>query len=267
MLVLSSFYASASIDTIAVYSNAMHKDVKVVVILPEHVKKDVHFPTVYLLHGYAGNYSNWVTKVPEMQQLSDDNKEIIVCPDAAFSSWYFDSPIDSSFRYETFTAIELPQYIDAHYNTIANRKARAIAGLSMGGHGAMFLALRHTDIFGACGSMSGALMVQMITNSFDVPKRLGDTILNKKYYEDWSVYNLIEHYDRKDSLAIIMDCGADDFIYLMSKNVHEKMLRLKIPHDYIERPGRHEWPYWRNSVQYQLLFFKNYFKKNGIEVK
>ena len=64
------------------------------------------------------------------------------------------------------------------------------------------------------------------------------------------------------SSKIIFDCGTDDFFYTVNKALHEKMLRLKIQHDYIERPGKHDWNYWRNAVKYQLLFFKNYFDEN-----
>ncbi len=65
----------------------------------------------------------------------------------------------------------------------------------------------------------------------------------------------------KDSLSIIMDCGTEDFIIDMSREAHQKMLALKIPHDYIERPGKHDWRYWATAVEYQLLFFRNYFDK------
>jgi S-formylglutathione hydrolase FrmB len=254
----------AGVDTVEVYSNSMKKNIICVVIKPGNYKKSKHsFPVVYLLHGYGGSYSNWIRKVPVIDSLADAYQMIIVCPDAAYGSWYFDSPVDSSYRFETFTATELPQYIDANYKTIASKKGRAIVGLSMGGFGAYFLTLRHPDVFGACGSMSGALDLTYITNSYDVPRRLGDTTINRKYYVDWSIKNLVEKYNPKDSTAFILDCGIKDFIFLMTKNLHEKMISLKIPHDYIERPGMHEWRYWGNAVKYQLLFFREWFNKNN----
>jgi S-formylglutathione hydrolase FrmB len=60
---------------------------------------------------------------------------MIVCPDAAFSSWYFDSPTDTTMRYETNVAFEIPAYVDSVYHTVKDRKARAITGLSRDGHG------------------------------------------------------------------------------------------------------------------------------------
>lgn len=260
-LLTFSYGAFAAIDTISIYSNSMFKHVKCVVITPSNYSRPgKSFPVVYLLHGFSGKYSDWVLKVPEMQQLADEHQLMIVCPDGAFSSWYFDSPIDLTMHYETNVALEIPAYIDSMYHTIKNRNARAITGLSMGGHGGLFLGFRHADLFGACGSMSGALDVRRITKNYDVEKRLGDTIINRQNYLDWSAINVIEKYP-KDSLAIIIDCGTEDYIVDMSRRTHAKMLQLKIPHDYTERPGKHNWDYWRNAIKYQLLYFKQYFNK------
>lgn len=112
--------------------------------------------------------------------------------------------------------------------------------------------------------MSGALDVSKITRGYDVEKRLGDTVVNKQNYINWSVINVIEKYPA-DSLAITFDCGTEDGLIEVNRRTHEKMLQLKIPHDYTERPGRHDWDYWRNSIRYQLLFFKNYFISGKIK--
>lgn len=162
-----------------------------------------------------------------LQQLANEDQLLIVCPDGGFSSWYFDSPIDLTMHYETNIAKEVPAYIDSVYHTIKDRRGRAITGLSMGGHGGMFLGFRHADFFGACGSMSGALDVSRITRGYDVEKRLGDTLVNRQQYLDWSVINVVEKYP-KDTLGIIIDCGIDDFIIDMSRRTHAKMLQLKI---------------------------------------
>ena len=259
-----SIAAFASIDTINIYSNTMFKSVKCVVVTPAGYKKSgPAFPVVYLLHGFSGKYSDWVKQVPEMQSLADENGLMIVCPDGAYSSWYFDSPLDLTMHYETNIALEIPAYIDSIYNTIKNRKARAITGLSMGGHGGIFLGFRHADLFGACGSMSGALDISRITKNYDVEKRLGDTLINRQRYLDWSAINVIEKYP-KDSLAIMIDCGTEDRIVDMSRRTHAKMLQLNIPHDYTERPGKHDWDYWKEAIKYQLLFFREYFKTGKI---
>jgi S-formylglutathione hydrolase FrmB len=250
---------AATVDTVSVYSNAMHKTFNCVVIKPDSYKKKSHkFSVVYLLHGYSGKYSDWIKKVPDIKVEADQLQVLIVCPDGGFSSWYFDSPVDSSMRYETYIALEVPAYIDQHYRTINDRDARAITGLSMGGHGALFLGFRHADIFGACGSMSGGVDLNDSKAKFDVMKRLGDTIQHADNWQKYSVINVIENRPQQ-TLAIIFDCGVSDFFYEGNKSLHKKMLNLKIQHDYIERPGQHDWNYWANAVQYQLLFFRRYF--------
>lgn len=266
MILLSFAVDAANVDTVVIFSNGMHRPIKAVVITPFSystvVERSPGFPVVYLLHGYSGNYSNWITKVPELKEWADANKLIIVCPDGGYSSWYFDSPIDSTSKYESYETIDVVNYIDKNYRTRADKDHRAITGLSMGGHGALFLALRHPDIFGAAGSMSGGVDLNESTSRFDIMKRLGDTILNANNWHDYSVVNLIEHY-ANTPVKIIVDCGIKDIFIKGNRMLHQKMLELKIPHDYIERPGEHNWEYWSKAVGFQLYFFKHFFDKAG----
>jgi S-formylglutathione hydrolase FrmB len=262
--VITNFAFAGKVDTVSIYSQAMHKSYKCVVITPDtYKKKGKAFPTVYLLHGYSGAYNNWIMKVPQLAGYANTYQTIIVCPHGEYSSWYLDSPTDSTMRFETYISKEVPAYIEAHYNTIRDRRARAITGLSMGGHGGLFLGFRHAEFFGACGSMSGGVNLYSTRNKFDLIKRIGDTIAHRENWNNYSVINIVEHYP-KDSLAIIFDCGVDDFFYTDNQQLHAKMVGLKIPHDYIERPGKHDWNYWANAVQYQLLFFRNYFDKSTV---
>lgn len=261
LLIFSCSLFASTVDTIAIPSAAMHKSIKAVIIKPDSYSQgSKRFPVVYLLHGFGGIFSNWVTKVPHIKQLADEYQMIIVCPDGAIGSWYFDSPVDTTYKYETFIGTEVPQYIDANFKTIANRKARAITGLSMGGHGSIFLAFRHSELYSACGSMSGALHVTVITKGYQVEQRLGDTAINRKYWNDWSALNLVENKPT-DSLGIIIDCGTEDRVMPMNRAMHDKLLKLKIPHEYTERPGNHDWRYWNIAVDYQLLYFSKHFKR------
>lgn len=256
--------SAADVDTVSIYSNAMHRAYKCVVIKPASYKKNKSnsYPTVYLLHGLTGSYRDWVSKAPALKEHVDRNDVLVVCPDGAVSSWYFDSPVDTTMRFETYVAQEIPAYIDAHYRTIRDRSGRAITGLSMGGHGGLFLGMRHSGDFGAIGSMSGALLIEYITAPmYGVSPRLGDTT-NKARYHEYSVFGELDK-PRRDSQAIILDCGSEDFIVDMSRAAHKRLQELKIPHDYTERPGKHEWPYWNTAIQYQLLFFRNYFNKRN----
>ncbi|MFZ4521490.1 MAG: alpha/beta hydrolase [Bacteroidales bacterium] len=258
-VLISGFTIAASVDTATIYSPAMHKNIKCVVIKPAtYQDMQKRFPVVYLLHGYGDIYSQWVRRVPAIKEYADQMKIMIVCPDGGISSWYFDSPIDSDYRYDTHISKEVVKYIDEHYRTIPDRQHRAITGLSMGGHGALYLALRHPEIFGAAGSMSGGVDLRPFPNGWDISKRIGNAITNKENWQNMSVITMVE---KKQLLPVSMmiDCGTDDFFYHVNQQLHQKMLELKIPHDYIERPGSHSWEYWENAIEYQLVFFKNHF--------
>lgn len=268
-LLLFIFYCftakAGTVDTVSIFSNSMHKSIKAVVIKPDNYKiKSKRFPVVYLLHGYDGWYSNWIIRVPELKDHADTYQTIIVCPDGATSSWYFDSPVDSSYRYETHISSEVVKYIDKNYRTIADKNHRAITGLSMGGHGALFLALRHADIFGAAGSMSGVVDLGDCKNRFDISKRIGDTLTHAAAWHDLTVINLIEKY-KSTTQKIIFDCGNKDIFIDGNQRLHQKMLRLKIAHEYIERAGEHSWNYWKGSIGYHLFYFSSFFRKNKVK--
>lgn len=262
LLALSSY--AGTVDTIAVYSNSMKKDIKTVVIRPDHYKKLKDLPVVYLLHGWSGNYRGWIKDAPQLVKKADDLQLIIVCPDAGFNSWYFDSPIDSSVRYETFVIRELVPYIDQHYKTRATRTFRAIAGLSMGGHGAMYLSIRHQELFANAGSMAGGVDIRPFPRNWDLSKKLGDSATHPQNWEKYTVTNVADAL-QPGQLNLIIDCGVDDFFLNVNREFHKKLLQKKVDHDYIERPGGHNGKYWGSAVDYQLLFFKKAFDKAVIE--
>lgn len=250
---------AGTVDTIQLQSAYLKKQTKFVIIKPTTTgDNNEKYPVVYLLHGYSGNYSSWSRIAPQLSKNADDLKIIFVCPDGGFGSWYFDSPIDSSIRYESYITKELVPYIDTHFPTKAEQKFRAITGLSMGGHGAMFLAIRHSDLFGAAGSTSGGVDFTPFPNNWDIKKDLGNYEENQ---ERWKANTVLSQVDKltNNQLAIIVDCGVDDFFLSVNRALHEKLLQLKINHDYIERPGEHSGEYWTKSIDYQILFFKKYF--------
>lgn len=250
--------SAAKVDTVSVYSHSMDKDIKTVVVTPDSYSNLKKLPTVYLLHGYSGNYGSWVNDGPEVSNLSDMHDVIVVCPDGEFGSWYFDSPVDSKMMYETFVSKELVEWVDKNYNTVASRKGRAITGLSMGGHGGLYLGFRHQDVFGACGSMSGGVDIRPFPNNWDMAQRLGKQSEHPENWEKNTVINQL-HLLTPNSIKIIIDCGTEDFFYDVNVKLHEELNYRNIPHDFISRPGAHNWPYWQNAVKYQFLFFSEYF--------
>jgi S-formylglutathione hydrolase FrmB len=252
---------AAKVDTLVVFSKSMNKNTKACVVTPENYNKTTSYPVLYLLHGYSGNYSTWVKDFSQIIEFADLYNMIIVSVDGEYSSWYFDSPVDSTMKYETYITKELIPYIDLNFNTLQSKKGRAITGLSMGGHGALYLAIRNQDIFGAAGSMSGGVDFRPFSQNWDLALRLGDMDI---YPENWEkntvIYQL--YLLKKDQLDIIIDCGTQDFFIGVNRELHQKLLYFNIKHDYIERPGGHTLEYWNNALQYQVLFFHNFFKKN-----
>ena len=257
LLLFGSTIRAAVVDTLAVYSEGMKKNVPVVVITPD--KPAEACPTVYLLHGHGGNAKAWITIKPELKEIADREGMIFVCPDGN-NSWYWDSPANPAHRYEMFVSKELLQYIDTHYPTRADRTGRAITGLSMGGHGAMWLALRHKDMFGAVASMSGGLDIRPFPNNWGMALLLGAEGENQSVWDEHTAINQISRLKNGD-LAILFDCGYDDFFFEVNNDFHKKLLKYKIQHDFIVRPGAHNADYWKNSIDYQLLFFKKFFEK------
>ena len=153
--------SAAGVDTLEINSQAMNKVLKAVVITPKNYKKSKkNYPVVYLLHGGSGNYKNWTQLTPDktlVSRMADTYDVIIVTPDGGTSSYYFDSPLLKESQYETFISKEVREKVEGSYRTIQAREGRVITGLSMGGHGAVYIATKHPELYCAAGSMSGVL--------------------------------------------------------------------------------------------------------------
>jgi S-formylglutathione hydrolase FrmB len=256
-----ALYAS-KVDTVETFSTVMNKTIKAVVITPDNYSKDKQYPVIYLLHGASGKnpYADWISKAPNIAGLTDTYNLIIVCPDGNPTSWYFDSVEDPSSQYETYVSNELVKFIDTHYSTRKDRSGRAITGLSMGGHGALYLAFKHQDVYGAAGSMSGGVDIRPFTDRWDIAKRLGTFAQHPERWEQNTVVNMVPLITN-GSLALIIDCGVSDFFFQVNNDLHQKLLDAKINHDFTVRPGGHSWEYWANSINYQTLFMSRFFNK------
>lgn len=250
-------------DTIPVFSNSMQRSIKTTIVLPVQYfdadLADQAYPVVYLLNGYGGGYKTWPSQ-KDLDAIASEMGIIFVCPDGQ-NSWYWDSPVDKNMQFETFIINELVPYVDENYRTLPTNKMRAVTGLSMGGHGAMYLALRHPDVFGLAGSMSGGVDIRPFPENWEMKSRLGALEENPDRWYDYSAIKQISNIKNGD-IKIIVDCGVNDFFAQVNRNFHQALLEAGIDHDYIERPGIHNWPYWKNAIDYQLLFFQKGFEAN-----
>ena len=117
LLTFALYINAAKVDTLVVYSDSMKKETKACVVTPDNYDNTgKSYPVLYLLHGYSGSYESWVKDFPQILQFADQYNIIIVSADGNFSSWYFDSPIDPTMKYETYISKELVHFIDQNYS-------------------------------------------------------------------------------------------------------------------------------------------------------
>ncbi|MDO8303120.1 MAG: alpha/beta hydrolase-fold protein [Sedimentisphaerales bacterium] len=256
---------AARVQDVNVPSLSMNKQIPAIVILPDsYFKTDKTYPVVYLLHGYSSSPKKTFDVAGEIFTAAADKYEMIIfLPDGGYNSWYFDSPILPQQKYETHIASEIVQFADSHFRTIPSAWARAITGGSMGGHGAMFVALRHKDIFGSVGSLSGAVDFRPFPENWDIKQTLGPIA---QFSQRWDEYVVINNLPRlkPDELTIYLDIGTKDAFIEVNRALHKKLLVMDIPHVYIERPGHHDDHYWRVAIKYQLFFFSEIFREKSI---
>jgi putative tributyrin esterase len=270
---------AARVDSIDVPSATMGKTYKAAVVTPtSYANSKTAYPVLYLLHGGGGHFRDWLTATPDkmlVKNLADQYNLIIVMPEGETFSWYLNSPLNRTSQFETYLTKEVIEKIDNTYRTVRSNKGRVITGLSMGGHGALYLATRHPELYCAAGSMSGALDLNVsnwkiqpefaknVKEGFE--KLIGKDTTTSQVYFNNSVVNMADRM-KVNGLPLIIDCGVDDFLIEPNRELHHRLVYNKTPHDYTEHPGGHTWPYWENSLPYHVLFFSKILKANGVAV-
>lgn len=244
-LVFKSHYLPQN-DTVLVYQPMMTGDIK-------------QYPIIYLLHGYGGDYTQW-NKIVNLQAYAEKYGAIIVCPDGLKDSWYFDSPRHADMKFESFFIKELMPKINKSY--YVDSTMSFVSGLSMGGHGAMYLFLRNPGLFYSAASTSGVLDLHASGLKFtSLSNRLGDYKTHKKVFDSYSSINKL------DTLAfstreILIDCGTRDHLYNANVAFYEKCKEKRIQAHFISSPGRHNAEYWRKSIEHHFVFFDRlYYEK------
>ena len=246
--------SAAKTDTLHIFSKSMQKNLNALIVIPDTASAENPLPAVYLLHGYSGGYLDW-SKHMDLEALSERFQVFIICPEGSYNSWYLDSPLQKDSQYETHIIKEVIPYIDQHFSVINKKEGRAITGLSMGGHGALYLAIRHSDLFSAAGSMSGVVDLEYSTKRWEIAQKIGTYKKHPRRWEENSIVNMVRQM-KTANLAWLVECGLEDPFIEINRILHKKMIGAKIPHTYIERPGGHSWAYWTNAVKYHLLFFQ-----------
>ena len=236
--------------TISIWSTSLAKTTNFHLIIPAC---EGPFPVLYLLGGLSDDHTGYMRRT-SIERYADAYKLLIVMPDGA-RGFYVNDPRPGAPQYEDYIALELIRYIDHWFPTIRNASGRAVAGLSMGGYGALMLGMRHPDVFSVASSHSGAVRYARDNklNVGDIPdgSALAAVLPKGKY----CLTTLAEEFKRSGKeLAIRMDCGTEDFLLDANRQIHAHFDKLGIPHEYHEPPGPHDWPYWDQHLPATLKF-------------
>lgn len=245
-------------------SKALDKDTSMYVLLPERLDDGQRYPVLYLLHGLSDDHTIWHRRT-RIEWYVRNLPLIVVMPDAG-RSFYCDAI--EGFPYEMHLAREMVGFVDHFLPTIAERRGRAIGGLSMGGYGALKLALKYTNLFCSANAHSGChAVVRNVASGEGIkghPKLEPELlrIYGKTPGPEDDPFALAEQVDPSRLPAIRIDCGVDDFLIQDNRDLHAHLERLNIPHEYEEFPGEHTWDYWDKHIQEAIAFHS---KALGIE--
>lgn len=243
-------YAPA--DTITLESHLLPRPMKITVAAPEGPGP---YPTLYLLNGYGGDYTKWPQLV-NIDSVAQERQMVIVCP-SGLNSWYWDCPAQPEMKMESFFVDELVPAIDARYPTINAPESRAITGFSMGGHGGLWLAMRHPDIWAHAGATSGGVDIRPFPGSWSMAKWLGARDSVPEVWDAHTVMTLAETLPDSvlNTIDIFFDCGTDDFFYGVNCALDSVLNERRIHHTYATYPGAHTGPYWSKSIHPQIDHF------------
>lgn len=226
------------------------------VILPQdYASPSRRFPVLYLLHGYTGHFSDWVTKTG-LLKYAKAYEEIIVMPEDE-NGWYVDNYANPKLDWQSYIIDDLIPYVDGHYRTVASRNGRAIAGLSMGGYGAMLLGLKYHQMFAAVASLSGVLASSQ--PAFEEVLPAGSPI-HKVIAEDFGPLDnpsrrandpflLIREIPVSELPQLYLAIGSSDELLQMNRDFVHILSEYRIPYHYCEQPGKHEWSVWDDQIQ------------------
>ncbi|MGB9692383.1 MAG: alpha/beta hydrolase-fold protein [Candidatus Sumerlaeaceae bacterium] len=248
----SSLSRRSIATTVTMFSPSLARETTYVVVMPEKLARGKRYPVIYLLHGAYGSYRDWPERT-RLLEYAAGRPFLIVCPDGGPFGWYADT--STGGRIETFLTRDLIQDVDKRFPTVSRREGRAIAGLSMGGHGALSLVARYPDLFCSASSMSGILTLENHAGKWHLDERFGNITENPDAWRAHSVAQLVEHFTTA-AVTLYFDTGTSDTTGAVADNrlVHERMTNRGLAHTYAEFPGAHTWRYWDWRLPAHLAF-------------
>ena len=238
------------------YSKALGKATAADLILPD-AGVPGPFATLYLLHGLSDDHTIWQRRT-SLERYVENLPLIVVLPDGG-RGFYCDAVEGPAG--ETAIVGDLVPYVDTLFHTRTSNTGRVIAGLSMGGYGAVSLALKHPELFGAAVSHSGAMAFAHRPFSSD------DNTWNKEFARiigpnpvggPNDLFALTKRLPSAQRPALRIDCGTEDFLLQDNRDFHTHLNAIEYPHEYAEHPGEHNWNYWNVRILDTLQFLSKF---------
>jgi putative tributyrin esterase len=236
------------------HSAALGRTMKYRVLVPQsYAASQRRYPVLYLLHGLTGDYMDWTTRT-NVAEYTRTLPLIVVMPDGE-NGWYSNAA-DSSGNFETYVTTDLQADVVRKYRTVNSRYGRAIAGLSMGGFGALKLALKRPGMFAVAGSFSGAFGA---VHEGELEKFIGSAeearlkrILgppDSPARKDSDVYQLAAALKPAGAPYLYLDCGTADALLPSSREVVANLTKSGAAYEYHETAGGHSWDYWDRRIR------------------
>jgi len=286
VLINAAFAQQASVDCTGTVKSAMlKKEMPYSVFLPpSYQTSNRQYPVLYLLHGAWDNYMAWVLKgdllhiASKMMESGEIPEMIIVTPEGLTDAFYINN-FDKSVLWEDFFHQEFIPAIEQKYRIVADRKFRAISGLSMGGYGSLYHGLKYKDKFCAIYALSAAVIEINANEPQNKPnemyKKLWGPNASDGFPQNYKVHSIqemvksLENYQPTNYPAalevnklpkITLDCGDDDFLLLQNLHLAELLKVKTIPFELRIRDGAHTWDYWRSGLELALISVSKSFR-------
>jgi S-formylglutathione hydrolase FrmB len=282
LLVIISLSVPAQVGTIReslkLKSAILGKEVEYSLYLPpDYDQSNRKYPVLYLLHGYTDDEVGW-TQFGEVKAIADRQIQsmemtsmVIAMPDGGVS-WYINSA-DGKVKYEDFFIKEFMPHIEGTLRIRAEKQFRAIAGLSMGGHGTMIMAVKYPQLFAAAAPLSAAIFTRQ--ELINMPEETWDNVLSIPYGKYTGEDRMTDHMNKNSILSLVgnaqtddlkkvkyyIDCGDKDFLIKGNMELHALLIDKKVPHEFRIRAGIHNWEYWRTALPEVFKFISSSFHR------
>ncbi len=239
-----------------IYSESLGMQTEVYVIIPQKStsgeigvstgKSEDKYKCLYLLHGLSDDHTIWSRRT-SIERYAQEYGICVVMP-AGGKSFYTD--MKYGLKYYTYIAKELPRIINSFFNVSDKREDNFIAGLSMGGYGAIKIGLRECDYFSKVAGISSVCDIRLVKNRWS---GLFYNIFGDDVGESDDLFSLAEtKKDDKNRPQIFMGVGNEDFLYNENQRLKEHFERLGYELTYRESAGNHNWAFWDEYIQYVL---------------